>query len=88
MPTSFDGLVRDAVTGRDSHPALVLSDARFADLMASLAAGDVVWVTSVSTADPVALGSPQTYMRLDENGKQQYCVRFKTGAIQVLATEP
>lgn len=31
---------------------------------------------------------PQTYFRLDGNGKWQWCVLFPSGVSQVLATEP
>lgn len=33
-------------------------------------------------------GRPMSYFRLDENGKQQFCVHFGSGVVQVIATEP
>jgi hypothetical protein len=43
----------------------------------------------IVTSDPAANteGLPRTFMRTVA-GKQQWCVRFDSGAIQVIATEP
>ena len=90
MAVSFASLVSQIVGGRHEHPPIVLSDQQFADLLAGLAVGGSgsSMVLSTSSSDPTALASPITFTRVDENGKQQFCVRFKSGAVQVLATEP
>ena len=38
-------------------------------------------------ADPATGQSPGFFFR-DSGGKQQFCVRFSSGAIQIIATEP
>ncbi len=37
--------------------------------------------------DPVAVDKPKPFFR-KSGGKQQFCVRFSSGAVQVIATEP
>lgn len=44
--------------------------------------------TTVSVAPSAVVARGQTFFRLDENGKMQFCVLFPTGVTQVLATEP
>ena len=37
---------------------------------------------------PVGLGKGTFFFRNDGAGKSQFCVRFPSGAVQILATEP
>lgn len=41
----------------------------------------------IHTTDPVAVAKPKPYFRMS-GGKQQLCIRFASGAVQILATEP
>lgn len=43
---------------------------------------------SSTPAAPARAGSGAFFFRDDGNGKSQFCVRFPSGAVQVLATEP
>lgn len=46
-------------------------------------------LASKEIADPAAIASyGQIYFRDNGSGKMQFCVRFPTGAVQVIATEP
>lgn len=47
-----------------------------------------VLTDKVFTADPVAVAKPKPFFRFNAAGKQQFCVRFSSGAVQVIATEP
>lgn len=38
-------------------------------------------------ADPVAVAKPKPFFRMS-GGKQQFCVRFSSGVVQIIATEP
>lgn len=71
---------------------IVLSDEQYGALLRSIERGHQyggqIDIAPLATVDPPSWTVPQTYMRLDAAGKQQYCVRFTSGAIQVLATEP
>lgn len=77
-----------------NHEGIIVSDAMYGAFRKSVeqshaVGGDgVITAVSITPTDPSVHAFPQVYMRLDELGKQQYCVRFKSGAIQVLATEP
>lgn len=71
---------------------IILSDEQYSALLKSIeyghTYGGMIDMPPLVVTDPPAWASPQTYMRRDSAGKQQYCVRFTSGAIQVLATEP
>ena len=54
----------------------------------SHAYGGSIYCLSPVLTDPPARPIPHLFTRLDEANKQQICVRFMSGAIQVLATEP
>lgn len=43
---------------------------------------------SASPAAPTALGTGTWFFRNNGAGKSQFCVRFPSGAVQILATEP
>ena len=47
-----------------------------------------IWGANPSTPDAPELGTARLFARDDGTGKMQLCVRFPTGAAQVLATEP
>ena len=90
MAKSFANLVADSIAGKDT--GLTFSDAAFSawqqsTRMSHTNGGDVTVVPIVVT-DPGVQGSPVLYTRLDSAGKQQLCVRFSSGAIQILSTEP
>jgi len=58
-------------------------------------ADDEIWLDSLvrfmaEISDPAAPASNQAKLYIKDNGagKTQLCVRFATGAIQVIATEP
>lgn len=91
MAKSFNGLVSDAVSGKDAQTNLVFSETLLANLIASLALQareQMVWTQSIVQVEPTgAVTTPQTYFRKDENGKCQWVVRFPTGATQVILTE-
>ena len=90
MARSFAGLVSDAIAGRDI--GLTFSDEAFSAWQQgsriSHINGGVVTAVPIVATDPSVQGNPVLYTRLDSVGKQQLCVRFGSGAIQVLSTEP
>ncbi len=43
---------------------------------------------SASPRAPAKKGAGVFFFRNDGNGKAQYCVRFPSGAVQIIATEP
>lgn len=74
-----------------NNDSLIFSDELYGVIKQTLAAslaGNVVCVGSTVATEPAANAHPQTYFRVDESGKQQWCVRFTSGVVQVLATEP
>ena len=79
-----------AIAGKDT--GLVFSDVAFSAWQQSTrmshANDGVVTVVPLVAPDPSVSGGPVLYTRLDSVGKQQLCVRFASGAIQVLSTEP
>ena len=91
MPKSLNNLIDEA--NRGTGEPLIFSDALL-DLLkrvthTCLATDTITWPNNVASADPTAVAAhPISYFRLDDAGKQQFCVRFSSGAIQVLATEP
>lgn len=90
MAKSFANLVSDALSGKDT--GLTFSDDAISAWQQSSRMshtnGGVVTAVPLVVADPSVQGHPVLYTRLDSAGKQQLCVRFGTGAIQVLSTEP
>ena len=90
MARSFAGLVSDAIAFREI--GLTFSDEAFSAWQQSSRMshdnGGVVTAVPIVATDPSVQGSPVLYTRLDSVGKQQLCVRFGSGAIQVLSTEP
>ena len=55
---------------------------------AALHEGDAVWEHAVVENEPTDVSlTARTFFRLS-GGKWQYCVRFPTGATQIIATEP
>lgn len=55
---------------------------------ATLTVDDYIDMPEITAPAAPAANSGRTFMRDNGSGKTQYCVRFPTGAIQVLATEP
>ena len=90
MATSFANLVSDALSGKDT--GLVFSDEALSAWQQSTrmshSNGGAVTAVPIVATDPSVEGSPVLYTRLDSAGKQQLCVRFSSGAIQILSTEP
>ena len=90
MAKSFANLVSEALSGKDT--GLIFSDAAFSAWQQSLRMshtnGGVVTAVPIVATDPSVQGHPVLYTRLDSAGKQQLCVRFGSGAIQILSTEP
>lgn len=46
-----------------------------------------VLTDKVFKSDPIAVAKPKPFFRINDAGKQQFCVRFASGAVQVIATE-
>lgn len=71
---------------------VIISEEAYTALLHSVAEGfntrGIVWCCPAAAIDPTAHTHPLIYTRFDDTGKQQMCVRFSSGAIQVLATEP
>ena len=90
MAKSFANLVSESIAGKDT--GLTFSDDAFSAWQQSSrmshSNGGVVTVVPIVITDPSVSGGPILYTRLDSVGKQQLCVRFGSGAIQVLSTEP
>lgn len=91
MPKSLNNLIDDA--NRGIGQPIIFSDALLAlirRVSESCIDNDrITWPNDIAGTDPAAISAhPVSYFRLDETGKQQFCVRFSSGAIQVLSTEP
>lgn len=80
------------VGNSSSEESSFLGAARFAggvQMFDGSAIGQVIeWGEVNADPDAPAASRARTFVRDNGAGKTQYCVRFATGAIQVLATEP
>jgi hypothetical protein len=70
--------------GGDPQPVRIITDGT----VRLLVRADGTFEFPALTFDPAAGRTARVFFRIDENGKQQFCVQFPSGVFQVLATEP
>ena len=88
--TAQDGIALGKSASAGHVSSLALGDAVSTTAASQVAVGPRHFEATELAADPAApaTNAARLYLRDNGAGKTQLCVRFATGAVQVIATEP